>query len=298
MSRAKNPKYESMSLEELKANMEKSRKQLEHAIHNKNLLEQRKKLVERKERSHRLIVKGAEFEKAFPLSKDLEQEDVQKVMSQLKISGYNRGVVRNVSNAAEKTVSQASRNLDIGKIISEFLTERNGNLQVFDGSGNIGLMNTRTEQVWIDAERKLPGIDAGVNFTYATMQMAQTVKGIQGVDLRSWLWNVLWHSSEIVKDVDYKAYYQLKSWPQPNNKLDRQAIFRIAACFEKGASVAQVEQKSKVPADVIRRFVKIAVLMQMLVETEEKQARLITEEKPAEGLLKGFFGKLRKKLGL
>lgn len=75
---------------------------MEHAIHNKNLLEQRKKLVERKERSHRLIVKGAEFEKAFPLSKDLEQEDVQKVMSQLKISGYNRDVVRNVSNAAEK----------------------------------------------------------------------------------------------------------------------------------------------------------------------------------------------------
>lgn len=47
MSRAKNPKYESMSLEELKANMEKSKKQLEHAIHNKNILEQRKKLVER-----------------------------------------------------------------------------------------------------------------------------------------------------------------------------------------------------------------------------------------------------------
>lgn len=86
MSRAKNPKYESMSLEELKANMEKSRKQLEHAIHNKNLLEQRKKLVERKERSHRLIVKGAEFEKAFPLSKDLEQEDVQKVMELLLMS--------------------------------------------------------------------------------------------------------------------------------------------------------------------------------------------------------------------
>ena len=33
MSRAKNPKYESMSLEELKANMEKSKKELEQAIH-------------------------------------------------------------------------------------------------------------------------------------------------------------------------------------------------------------------------------------------------------------------------
>ena len=83
-----------MSLEELKANMEKSKKELEHAIHNKNLLEQRKKLVERKERSHRLIVKGTEFEKAFPLSRDLEQEEVQDVMDQLKNSSYNKSVVR------------------------------------------------------------------------------------------------------------------------------------------------------------------------------------------------------------
>ena len=96
MSRAKNPKYESMSLEELKANMEKSKKELEHAIHNKNILEQRKKLVERKERSHRLIVKGAEFEKAFPLSRDL----VQEVMDQLQNSSYNKSIVRQVHIAA------------------------------------------------------------------------------------------------------------------------------------------------------------------------------------------------------
>lgn len=94
MSRAKNPKYESMSLEELKANMEKSRQELEAAIHNKNLLEQRKKLVERRERSHRLIVKGAEFEKAFPLSRDLEQEEFQEVINQMRNSSYNKSVVR------------------------------------------------------------------------------------------------------------------------------------------------------------------------------------------------------------
>ena len=40
MSRAKNPKYKSMQLEELKANMEESRQELEAAIHNKNILEQ------------------------------------------------------------------------------------------------------------------------------------------------------------------------------------------------------------------------------------------------------------------
>ena len=50
--------------------------------------------MERKERSHRLIVKGAEFEKAFPLSRDLEQEEVQEVMDQLKNSSYNKSIVR------------------------------------------------------------------------------------------------------------------------------------------------------------------------------------------------------------
>ena len=61
VSRAKNPKYESMSLEELKANMEKSRQELEVAIHNKNLL---------------------------------EQEDVQNIMNQLQNNSYNKSIVR------------------------------------------------------------------------------------------------------------------------------------------------------------------------------------------------------------
>ena len=107
VSRAKNPKYESMSLEELKANMEKSRQELEVAIHNKNLLEQRKKLVERRERSHRLIVKGAEFEKAFPLSRDLEQEEFQEVMNQMRNSSYNKSVVlQNYIAASQKDRQQ------------------------------------------------------------------------------------------------------------------------------------------------------------------------------------------------
>ena len=47
----------------------------------------------KRQRSHRLIVKGAEFEKAFPLSRDLEQEEVQEVMDQLQNSSYNKSIV-------------------------------------------------------------------------------------------------------------------------------------------------------------------------------------------------------------
>ena len=106
MTREKNPKYASMSLEELKVNMEKSKKELEQAIHNKNILEQRKKLIERKERSHRLVVKGAEFEKAFPMSKDLEQEDFQKVMNEMKVLRYNRDTVREIYQEAGRKERQ------------------------------------------------------------------------------------------------------------------------------------------------------------------------------------------------
>ena len=52
MSRAKNPKYESMSLEELKAKHGKEQTGTGgRQLHHKNILEQRKKLVERRERS-------------------------------------------------------------------------------------------------------------------------------------------------------------------------------------------------------------------------------------------------------
>ena len=76
--------------------------------------------MERKERSHRLIVKGAEFEKAFPLSRDLEQEEVQDVMDQLQNSSYNNSIVRQVHIAAlhkeqqqiAETVEKAERGDD------------------------------------------------------------------------------------------------------------------------------------------------------------------------------------------
>ena len=135
MSRAKNPKYESMSLEELRANMEKSKKELEHAIHNKNILEQRKRIVERKERSHRLIVKGAEFEKAFPLSKDLEQEEVQDVMEQLQNSSYNKSIVRQVHIAALQEFAKSINYLQTHQIetmddLKERIDELNGVVSV------------------------------------------------------------------------------------------------------------------------------------------------------------------------
>ena len=84
---------QSMSLEELKANVKKSRQELEAAIHKKSSGAERK--TGGTQRTFPPAdCQRAEFEKAFPLSRDLEQEEFQEVMNQMRNSSYNKSVVR------------------------------------------------------------------------------------------------------------------------------------------------------------------------------------------------------------
>lgn len=203
-----------------------------------------------------------------------------------------------VSNKTESFVNKISQKMDLKKVVPEFFNERNGNVQVFDSKGNIALMNIRTQQVWINETRKLQRTDSSLNYTYATMQMAQSVSLMQGEDLTSWLWNVLWHSEDLDFNQNHPDFYKLKFWPQPDPQNERKMVFKIAACFEQGASLKQVVQKTGYSSEQINKFVSIAVLCNVLQKIPASDAKLMVEEKESSGVLRGFFGKLRKKLGL
>lgn len=203
-----------------------------------------------------------------------------------------------VSNKTESFVNKISQKMDLKKVVPEFFNERNGNVQVFDSKGNIALMNIRTQQVWINETRKLQRTDSSLNYTYATMQMAQSVSLMQGEDLTSWLWNVLWHSEDLDFNQNHPDFYKLKFWPQPDPQNERKMVFKIAACFEQGANLKQVVQKTGYSLEQINKFVSIAVLCNVLQKIPASDAKLMVEEKESSGVLRGFFGKLRKKLGL
>lgn len=203
-----------------------------------------------------------------------------------------------VSNKTESFVNKISQKMDLKKVVPEFFNERNGNVQVFDSKGNIALMNIRTQQVWINETRKLQRTDSSLNYTYATMQMAQSVSLMQGEDLTSWLWNVLWHSEDLDFNQNHPDFYKLKFWPQPDPQNERKMVFKIAACFEQGANLKQVVQKTGYSSEQINKFVSIAVLCNVLQKIPASDAKLMVEEKESSGVLRGFFGKLRKKLGL
>lgn len=190
------------------------------------------------------------------------------------------------------------KKVDVDKVIQEFLNERNDNIQIFDANGNIGLMNTRTEQVWLDPERKLKGTDCSINYSYATMQMAQSVIHIQGMDLRMWLWNTLWYSNELLKSHSITNFYKLVFWPQPDPTADRAEIFQIAACFEKGANIQQVGKNLDLSQDRIMKFVSVALLCGVLDEISMDEAHLVQNEAhEGSNRLGFFFMKLKSKLG-
>lgn len=203
-----------------------------------------------------------------------------------------------VSNKTETFVNQISQKMDLKKVVPEFFNERNGNVQVFDSNGNIALMNIRTQQVWINQTRKLQRTDSSLNYTYATMQMAQSVSLMQGEDLTSWLWNVLWHSDDLDFNQNHSDFYKLQFWPQPDPQNERKQVFKIAACFEQGANLKQVAEKTGYSLAQINKFVSIALLCNVLKKIPATDAKLMLEEKESSSVLRGFFGKLRKKLGL
>ena len=160
----------------------------------------------------------------------------------------------------ENTSTANVDELNFKAVIAEFFNEENGTIQVFDQYGELALMNTKTEQVWIDQTRKEKCSYSTLNFTYATMQMSQKVSNQQGVDLHQWLWNVLWDSKAVIENQALDQTYTLEIWPQPSELSQRNDIFKIAAYFEQGATGQQVQQKTGLDLRFIHQFISVSLL--------------------------------------
>lgn len=157
-----------------------------------------------------------------------------------------------------------TQNIDYKMVISEFFNEEHGMIQVFDQYGELALMNTKTEQVWVDRSRKVKGIHSTLNFTYATMQMSQSVSSQQGLDLHQWLWNALWDSNTLLEQPFLEKNYTLEIWPEPNEVDHHHDIFKIAACFEKGATGREIHHKTGIELSMIQQFIAVGLLSRVM----------------------------------
>lgn len=189
------------------------------------------------------------------------------------------------------------------QVFSEIFTPRNGYIQLFDAHGFLALVDTRTERVWVEPNKEIQ-FNETLNQTYATAQLVQdTIKDKDVYDLRIWLWKVVNDSSAIqLPQVSLNQNFRLEIWPQFEKDLQRRDFLKMATCFSQGAQIDQVKQSLNLSNERVLNFVACAVLLQLgqFIDQNEVKYQVDTQQVETGQMnkLRGFIGKLRKKLGL
>ena len=192
----------------------------------------------------------------------------------------------------------------IEDVFTEIFTPRNGYIQLFDASGFIALVDTRTERVWVEENMTGLQFNESLNQTYATSQIVQEqIEGKLIYDLRVWLWLILSQSSMLqLPKVELNQNFKLEIWPQFERDIRRRDYLKIAACFSEGANIEAVKQHLNLTDEKILNFVGCAKLLQLGRFVESDEVKFFTDINQIEtgqtNKLRSFFGKLRKKLGL
>lgn len=193
--------------------------------------------------------------------------------------------------------------ISIERVFTEIFTPRNGFIQLFDASGFLALIDTRTERVWVDAGKTIQ-LNSTLNQTYATAQFVQEItKHKEVYDLRVWLWKVVNASTDLkLPVVDLNQNFKLEIWPQFERDLKRNEFLKMAACFSHGAKISDVRHFLNLSHDQILNFVSCAVLLQLGRFVNQNEVKFQGDTKQVESgqghKLRSFIGKLRKKLGL
>ena len=210
-----------------------------------------------------------------------------------------------VLNSARNSAAQYSQTkVDHKSVFNEIFTPRNGYIQLYDHTGFLALIDTRTERVWFEQNQELYSLKDSINQTYAKNSFVrEMIKDKTPYDLRTWLWHAISHSGDLdLPEVDADHVFKLNIWPQFEKSLDRKDNLKIAACFALGAKVQDVQQHPGISLERVKKFVAIAQTLKLGELIEADAAKFSIEQKQENSgqvnKLRSFFGKLRKKLGL
>lgn len=190
----------------------------------------------------------------------------------------------------------------VSKVLDEVFIARNGFIQLMDTRGCFALVDTRTERIWMNEDNKLIRFTADMSQMYATGQFVnEFTQNRHAHDLRAQLWPILLNAGFNL-EVSEQDCFKLNIWPQFSSSAERKNLLKMAACFAQGAKISDVKRYLNLTNDLVERFVSAALLIRLgqKIDADTVKFRLITSESETgqQRSIKGFFGKLRKKLGL
>jgi len=189
----------------------------------------------------------------------------------------------------------------IGEVLQEILNPKNGKIQLFDHNGLIAIADPRNEWVWQNPMLQTLHTDPSLNYTYATQNDQLWITEAPQQDLKQWLWNLLWASKDFNELCPPSASsFYLEIWPQPINKIERQDILRMAACFAKGAEISVVANQLKLPEQHVKQFVAASLGANYGKIIKDHQANYHPQNNQnmtEQHFMKKLFGRLRNRLG-
>ena len=189
----------------------------------------------------------------------------------------------------------------IREVLQEILNPKNGKIQLFDHNGLIAIADPRNEWVWQNPMLQTLHTDPSLNYTYATQNDQLWIRETPQQDLKQWLWNLLWASKDFNELCPPSASsFYLEIWPQPINKIERQDILRMAACFAKGAEISVVASQLKLPEQRVKQFVAASLGANYGKIIKDHQANYHPQNNQnmtEQNFMKKLFGRLRNRLG-
>ena len=214
---------------------------------------------------------------------------------------------RLAKNAAIEKVSPAQatnttiHRKQIREVLQEILNPKNGKIQLFDHNGLIAIADPRNEWVWQNPMLQTLHTDPSLNYTYATQNDQLWITETPQQDLKQWLWNLLWASKDFNELCPPSASsFYLEIWPQPKNRIDRQDILRMSACFAQGAKIDTVAAQLNLSEQKVRHFVAACLgtnFGKLIKDREAKYSPQIQKNETEQHFMQKLFGRLRNRLG-
>ena len=202
---------------------------------------------------------------------------------------------------ATPPVGQTFHRRQIREVLQEILNPKNGKIQLFDHNGLIAIADPRNEWVWQNPMLQTLHTDPSLNYTYATQNDQLWITETPQQDLKQWLWNLLWASKDFNELCPPSASsFYLEIWPQPKNRIDRQDILRMSACFAQGAKIDTVAAQLNLSEQKVRHFVAACLgtnFGKLIKDREAKYSPQIQKNETEQNFMKKLFGRLRNRLG-
>lgn len=182
-------------------------------------------------------------------------------------------------------------------------TERNSKLHLFDTLGTIAIIDIQKNIAWLNTEREQAFTDSGFDYDIASTSNFMKVSRKHPHILSDWLWQFFWDSPIFLKEIAPEdGHFKIHMWPKPASNVDRKTIFQLSSCFIQGGKISKIATQLNLPIETVQRFIAANIATHNLSKINiwdkhfnPPEMPQITEEA---GLIKSFFGKLRKKLGI